>query len=135
MHHSRGENNGGSQFDAYPGVLCFLDGFHGDGKRNDGPISHFKANGFSPAWNAEIDGDTIRFEVPETVTPDSKPRIAKVIRQAYAKGANFDGKDGKTRFSLDIKGTECKKTGDRREFTATFQYGKRTYRGCADAVK
>lgn len=101
----------------------------------DAPIGRFKANGFSPAWSAEIDGNGIRFEVPETIAPDAQPHVARVTRLAYAKGSNYEGKDGETPFSLDINGSSCDKTGVRREFTATFYYGKSIYRGCADALK
>ena len=99
------------------------------------PISRFKATGFSPAWEANIDGNNITFEVPETVKPDGGKRTIKVERSAYAKGATYNGKDGNVAFSLDIKGAECIKTGDKREFTATLAYGKSVYKGCADAVK
>ena len=99
------------------------------------PITRFKANGFSPAWTAEIDGNTLRFEVPDTAGPDSKPRSAKVGRLAYAKGINFDGKDGDVPFTLDINGKTCDRTGQAREFTATFSYGRHTYHGCADRVQ
>lgn len=102
---------------------------------NNGPISRFKANGSSPAWEATIDGDSVTFEVPETTTPDGKKRTIKVERSAYAKGANYNGKDGNVPFSLDINGKECVKTGAKREFTATLAYGKSVYKGCADALK
>ena len=102
---------------------------------NNGPITRFKATGFSPAWEASIDGNNVTFEVPETVKPDGGKRTIKVERSAYAKGATYNGKDGNVAFSLDIKGTECIKTGDKREFTATLAYGKSVYKGCADAVK
>ena len=101
----------------------------------DTVVTKFKANGFSPAWEAMIDGNTVTFEVPEIMTPDGKKHTIKVERSAYAKGATFNGKDGNTPFSLDIKGAECIKTGDKREFTATLAYGKSVYKGCADAVK
>ena len=101
----------------------------------DTVVTKFKANGFSPAWEAMIDGNTVTCEVPEIMTPDGKKHTIKVERSAYAKGATFNGKDGNTPFSLDIKTSECIKTGDKRQFTATLAYGKSVYKGCADAVK
>ena len=101
----------------------------------DTVVTKFKANGSSPAWEAMIDGNTVTFEVPEIMTPDGKKHTIKVERSAYAKGATFNGKDGNTPFSLDIKTSECIKTGDKRQFTATLAYGKSVYKGCADAVK
>ncbi len=101
----------------------------------DTVVTKFKANGFSPAWEAMIDGNTVSFEVPETMTPDGKKRAIRVERSAYAKGATFNGKDGNVPFSLDIKTSECVKTGDKRQFAATLAYGKSVYKGCADAVK
>ena len=38
----------------------------------DTVVTKFKANGFSPAWEAMIDGNTVTFEVPEIMTPDGK---------------------------------------------------------------
>ena len=102
---------------------------------NDGSITRFKANGFSPAWEATINGDNVTFEVPEISKPDGNMRTIKVERSAYAKGATYNGKDGNVPFSMDIKGTVCGKTGDKREFTATLAYGKSVYKGCADGLK
>ncbi len=101
----------------------------------DTVVTKFKANGFSPAWEAVIDGNNVTFGVPEIMTPDGKKHTIKVERAAYAKGATYNGKDGNVPFSLDIKGTECDKTGDKRAFTATLAYGKSVYKGCADALK
>lgn len=101
----------------------------------DSVVTKFKANGSSPAWEVLLDGDTVTFEVPETMTPDGKKRTIKVERSAYAKGANYNGMDGKVAFSLDINGKECTKTGAKREFTATLAYGKSVYKGCADGLR
>lgn len=101
----------------------------------NGPVTRFTATGFSPAWEAVIDGDKVTFSVPEIAKPDNDKRTIKVERSAYAKGATYNGKDGNVPFSLDIKGTECIKTGAKREFTATLAYGKSVYKGCADAMK
>lgn len=101
----------------------------------DTVVTKFKANGFSPAWEVLLDGDTVTFVVPETTTPDGKKRTIKVTRDAYAKGANYNGMDGKLAFSLDINGKECTKTGAKREFTATLAYGKSVYKGCADGLR
>lgn len=99
----------------------------------DSVVNKFYANGSSPAWEASIDGNSITFEVPETVKPDSAKRTTTVTREAYAKGAEFSGKDGDVEFTLNIKGEPCNLTGDEREFSATFSYGASTYKGCADA--
>ncbi len=106
-----------------------------DANSGDMPLARFKANGNSPAWRAEIDGEKIVFELPEKAGPDPTKRTTKVERLAYAKGADYNGKDGAVEFTLTIDGKECVKTGDKREFTATFRYGKSTYYGCADGVR
>lgn len=102
---------------------------------SDGPISRFKADGSSPAWQATLDGDQLRFEVPETMGPDSLPRTITVTRLAYAKGANYDGRDGAVSVTLDINAKPCNRTGAEREFTATLSYGQQTYHGCADRLR
>lgn len=98
----------------------------------DTVVRRFRANGFSPAWQAEIDGSKLRFEVPDMGQPDPRLREIPVERLAYAKGVNFDGRDGQVEVSLDINGKPCQRTGAEREFTATLRYGKSTYHGCAD---
>ncbi|MDO5686839.1 MAG: hypothetical protein Q4G42_05605 [Neisseria sp.] len=102
---------------------------------NDGPITAFSANGFSPAWMAEVNGDLLVFEVPDFATPDASTRTITVERSASAKGVNFDGLDGEVGVTLDINGKECTKTGEKREFTATLTYGGQSYHGCADALR
>lgn len=108
---------------------------------SDAPVARFSANGFSPAWRAEVDGDTVKLDVPEHQRVDPGFTSIKAERSAYAKGAEFTGKDGATAFTLTLDGkTRCDKatTADgpaTREFNATLRYGKTTYRGCADAVK
>lgn len=106
-----------------------------------GPVSGFSANGFSPAWRAEVAGDTVKLDVPEHARVDPGFTTVTAKRGAYAKGVEFSGKDAGTDFVLTIDGrTRCDKAGDAngktdREFNATLTYGKTSYRGCADAVK
>lgn len=111
-----------------------------DGKPlGDTVVTAYYANGFSPAWEAHIDGDTIRFSVPEIETPDNDLRTAKVERLPYAKGVEYNGQDGKVDFTLNVRSRSCTKSLNKdeksREFTATFRYGDKTYKGCADAVR
>lgn len=109
----------------------------GDGS----PMTRFSANGFSPAWRAAVDGDTVKLDVPEHARVDPGFTTVKAERSAYAKGVEFSGKDGATDFVLTLDGrTRCEKAGDAdgktdREFNATLTYGKTIYRGCADALK
>ncbi len=106
-----------------------------------GPVTRFSANGFSPAWRAEVDGDTVKLDVPEHKRVDPGFTTIKAERAPYAKGVEFSGKDGDVDFVLTIDGrSRCEKAGDaegrtNREFSATLSYGKSTYEGCADAVK
>lgn len=107
----------------------------------EGPITRFKANGFSPAWRAEVDGETVRLDMPEHGRVDPGFTTVPATRSAYSKGVEFTGRDGDVEFTLNIDGRmRCNKAGDEdgrldREFGATLQYGKVTYKGCADAVK
>lgn len=99
----------------------------------DAPINRFEAVGYSPAWTATLQGNQLSFDVPETTGVDTPLRVITVTRSAYAKGANYDGMDGKTSVSLDLRGERCDRTGENTEFTATLRYGQSTYHGCAQA--
>ncbi|MBS7828916.1 hypothetical protein J7554_07220 [Wohlfahrtiimonas chitiniclastica] len=58
----------------------------------------------------------------------------KVTRSAYAKGVEFSGDYDGQPLTLNIRSLKCKDSnGDETDFTATFYYGKRTYKGCAVA--
>lgn len=106
----------------------------------DGVITRFNANGFSPAWRAEVDGTTVKLDVPEHGRVDPGFTTLTATRSAYAKGVEFSGTDGKVEYTLNIRGEACERASDEngktgREFTATLDYGKTTYKGCADAMK
>ena len=107
----------------------------------EGAVTRFKANGFSPAWRAEVDGKTVKLDVPEHGRVDPGFTTVSAERSAYSKGVEFSGKDAGVDFTLNIDGrVRCDKASDEngkmgREFSATLQYGKTTYKGCADAVK
>lgn len=105
---------------------------------SDGIVTRFKANGYSPAWRAEIDGDSVKLDVPEHGRMDPGFTSLAAERLAYSKGVEFSGKDGDVAFTLTIDGrTRCDRSSDAdgntdREFNATLIYGRSTYRGCAD---
>lgn len=55
-------------------------------------------------------------------------------RSAYAKGVEFSGDYDGQPLTLNIRSLKCKDSnGHETNFTATFYYGKRTYKGCAVA--
>lgn len=100
-------------------------------------ITRFKANGVSPAWRAEVDGDSIKLDVPEHDRVDPGFTTVTAERVAHAKGVEYSGKDGDVAFTLTIDGkSRCDGSDENgktdREFSATLTYGKNTYRGCAD---
>lgn len=105
-----------------------------------GVVTRFKANGFSPAWRAEVDGNTVKLDVPEHARADPGFTTLRAERSAYAKGVEFNGKDGQQAFTLTLDGkTRCNRSSDEdgkldREFTATLRYGKTVYHGCADRM-
>ncbi|RMH93557.1 hypothetical protein EBB59_04765 [Lysobacter pythonis] len=111
-----------------------------DAGADQGVVTHFRANGVSPAWRAEVDGDTLKLDVPEHARTEPGFTTVKAERQAYAKGVEYSGKDGANAFTLTIDGkTRCdgaaNESGETdREFVATLRYGKATYRGCADRL-
>lgn len=101
------------------------------------PISHFKAYGFSPSWQAEINGDTLSYQVPDTANTHNTLRTIKISRLAYAKGVNYDGNDAGVKITLDIRTGTCRNTtknGKSHEFIATLYHGDTIYKGCADAL-
>lgn len=105
---------------------------------SDGPVTRFHAYGFSPAWQADVDGNTLTFDVPETTGVDQPLRKIEVERLAFAKGVDYNGQDGKVEVIFTVKSGPCDRATDNdkpREFHATLQYGKQTYHGCADAVR
>ena len=109
-----------------------------NGLAPDGYPLRLAANGFSPAWQARFEGDTLQYEVPETSGPDSALRSVKAARSPYATGFYAEGKEGETVIGLDITKGPCDvatEGGAPREFNATLTYGQQTYKGCADAVR
>ena len=96
------------------------------------------ANGFSPAWEAHLEGDTLRFSVPETGTPDNDLRTVQVKSAEQDGLVRYTGQDGEVALALEVRQEACTKSlnGEEksRDFSATFRYGKSSYQGCADAV-
>lgn len=109
---------------------------HADGSNT--LLTRFTANGFSPAWRAEIDGESVKLDVPEHGRVDPGFTTLAAERLAEANGVEFTGKDGEVAFTLTIDGqTRCATASDAdgntdREFNATLTYGRSTYHGCAD---
>ena len=99
----------------------------------DGPIMKFKARGNEPFWIVEVNGNALIYATPE-IQP-GKAITAK--RLAHAQGANYIGKDGKTKFALDIISKQCQDSmsGHTFEFTASFSYAGQNMHGCAEAVQ
>ncbi len=101
---------------------------------------YLKAFGFSPAWQAEIHGNNLSYEVPETGTPDGKSRTISI---GVIEGSNditrYNGSDNGLKVILNIRKGTCTKAtigGKELEFHATLNYGDKTYKGCATkAVK
>ena len=104
----------------------------------ESPVTHFTANGFSPAWQAEADRDTLTLLLPDFGGPDVQAHTLKVEHTATAKGADYVGNDGGSAITLSIASGPCDistEGGQPREFHATLRYGQQTYQGCADAVR
>lgn len=102
------------------------------------PIKHFKAYGFSPAWQAEIHGDSLSYTVPETASVTNTPRTIRTARLAYAKGVNYNGTDAGIEITLDIRTGTCSTVTVKdkpSQLIATLHYGNTIYKGCADAVQ
>lgn len=99
---------------------------------------HFHANGFSPAWRVEGEGETLKIDVPEHGR--TEPGYVTVTA-SHSKDGSFEiysGKDGATEYTLTLDGkAPCNIAGDEdgrrdREFEAILTYGETVYKGCAD---
>lgn len=99
----------------------------------------FHANGFSPAWRAEIEGATVKLDVPDRNSVDpayTSVRAESVTRTAH--GVEVKGHDGGRTFLLTLDNSAiCQRASDEngktgREYSATLRYGEHTYSGCAD---
>lgn len=99
---------------------------------------HFHANGFSPAWRVEGEGETLKIGVPEHRRTD---RGYVTVTARHSKDGSFEiysGKDGAVEYTLtlDAKAPCNLASGEdgrgNREFEAIPTYGETVYRGCAD---
>lgn len=99
---------------------------------------HFHANGFSPAWRVEGEGETLTIDVPEHGR--TEPGYT-TVSASHSKDGTFEiysGKDGATDYTLTLDGkAPCNIAGDEdgrgdREFEAILTYGETVYKGCAD---
>ncbi len=92
--------------------------------------AHLRARGNEPFWAIDIEGDTLHYVTPEM--PDGRTLVAQ--RMAHARGVAFSGDDDGRPFNLDVTRTACtdSMSGERFEFTATWDYDGRRMEGCAD---
>lgn len=93
-----------------------------------------KANGYSPAWVAEVEGERMQLSVPAHADPDGKLRPVTVVRTDSTDGTAYQGQDGAVSVTLELNSGPCVRTGEPREFVATLRYGGETMHGCADSV-
>lgn len=101
-------------------------------------VTHFTANGFSPAWQAEVAGEEMRFKVPEIDGPDVQPVAAPAQRSVDGELVRYSGEHAGTPFKLELRVGPCEKAtegGQPREFHAALDYGQSHYEGCADAPR
>ena len=106
------------------------------GEQNSGPVKAFTAYGVGKtAWRAVVRGEaetegnklTLEGEHIDMVELDA-------ARSAYAKGVEFTADAAGVPVNLNIRSQTCKDAqGNTTEFTATLDYGKQTFKGCAVA--
>ena len=106
------------------------------GEQNSGPVKAFTAYGVGKtAWRAVVRGEaetegnklTLEGEHIDMVELDA-------ARSAYAKGVEFTADAAGVPVNLNIRSQTCKDDqGNTTEFTATLDYGKQTFKGCAVA--
>lgn len=98
----------------------------------------FHANGASPAWQVEGEGETLKIDVPR---PDRNGPGETTVTASHSKDGSFEiysGQDGMTEFTLTLDGkAPCNTVGNEegrrnREFEAILTYGGTVYKGCAD---
>ena len=107
-----------------------------DNEQNSGPVKAFTAYGVGKtAWRAVVRGEaeakgnklTLEGEHIDMVELDA-------ARSAYAKGVEFTADAAGVPVNLNIRSQTCKDDqGNTTEFTATLDYGKQTFKGCAVA--
>ncbi|MDO5639978.1 MAG: hypothetical protein Q4G28_08930 [Neisseria sp.] len=108
----------------------------GNEVQQSGPIASFTAFGSHPeGWravlrgNAEESGNRLMLEGENLPAGE-----IETTRSAYAKGVEFSGSAGETAVGLNIRSQDCTdEQGNRYDFTATLDYGSKTFRGCAEA--
>lgn len=91
------------------------------------PIQSFTAFGIKSAWRATVNDKQIFLEGDEV-----REAELPVERLAYAKGVEFNGQDGATTFTLNIRTGQCiDQNGRKNPFSATLFYGEKILKGCA----
>ncbi|MBQ1658037.1 MAG: hypothetical protein II058_06025, partial [Rhodocyclaceae bacterium] len=60
------------------------------------------ANGFSPAWEAHLMGESLRFSVPEIGTPDGDLRAITVTCVEEENAMQCTGKDGEVAVEMSV---------------------------------
>lgn len=97
------------------------------------------ANGFSPAWEAHLMGEALRFSVPEIGTPNGDLRTITVTCAEEENAMQCTGKDGEVTVEMSVRQENCVKSlngeeEESRELSAALRYGDSRYEGCADVV-
>lgn len=99
---------------------------------HDELVTHFKAYGYSPAWQAELIDNQLTFAVPDITDIKTQTKTVTVSREAYARGVTHYATDHNINMVFDIQSGPCHKNGREQEFKAILEYGKSIYKGCAD---
>jgi len=96
------------------------------------PVDAWRALGNEPFWSVRVQGGELVFATPE----DLQGRRLRGTAAPLADGVRYQGRDGATGFSLEIRRGECSDTmSDRRYgWTSRFRYGALDYAGCAEPL-
>ena len=107
-----------------------------DNEQNSGPVKAFTAYGVGKtAWRAVVRGEAEAEGNKLTLEGENIDMVElDATRSAYAKGVEFTADAAGVRVNLNIRSQTCKDDqGNTTEFTATLDYGKQTFKGCAVA--
>lgn len=90
-------------------------------------MQSFTIFGIESVWRATVNDKQIFLEGDEV-----REAELPVERMVYAKGVEFNGQDGTTTFTLNIRTGQCiDQNGRKNPFSATLFYGEKILKGCA----
>ncbi len=107
-------------------------------EKSETPKLLFKASGTEPGWFAEMHTNKLRLVVDygkdSLIIEDTFKDFESEKNFVYVKAINENGKSAA--LSLAIKKESCTAaSGDKEDFTVSFKFNNKSYKGCGSFVK